>query len=123
MDHIFRAFLATALLAGLAAQIAGAQSAPGPPAPEGRGPFVRHPIPNDEEQQTKPPSLATSPQLEKQRYLELRKETTELAHMADELRLAVAQSNEHTLPLELAKKADQVEKLSKRIRDRIKHGY
>jgi hypothetical protein len=39
--------------------------------------------------------------------------------MANELKIAVGESNEHTLSLGLAKKVDRVEKLSKFIRDRI----
>jgi hypothetical protein len=110
-----------------AAEIGAAQSYPGPPPPTGRGPFGRHPISraDDEAQNSNPPQAvkANAAQLERERYLELKKETIELARMANELQVAVAESNEHTLSLELAKKADRVEKLSKRIRDRIKRGY
>ncbi len=128
MNRVFRVLLPAILLVSLAAEIGGTQSYPGPPRPTGKGPFGRHPISqaDDEERQSDQvglPKPVNTAQLERERYLELKKETTELARMAAELKLAVAESNEHTLSLELAKKADQVEKLSKRIRDRIKHGY
>lgn len=127
MNRVFRIFLPACLFACLSVQSNWTQSYPGPPAPPGRGPFGRHPISNqDEEKQSN--SLdsqrpANAAQLERERYLELKKETAELARIATELKLAMAESSEHTLSLELAKKADQVEKLSKRIRERIKHGY
>jgi len=128
MSHVFQPLLSAILLACLATHVAGAQSYPAPPAPQGRGPFGRHLKSQieDEQRQDKPVQSAnqmSAAQLEKQRYLELRQATTELARMAEELKFAVAESNEHTLSLELAKKADQVEKFSKKIRNRIKHGY
>lgn len=127
MNSVLRILLPGILLVSLSVDNNWAQSYPGPPPPQGRGPFGRHPISkaDDEEQQSN--SLGSKPanaaQLERERYLELKKQTAELARLANELKLAVGDSNEHTLSLELAKKADQVEKLSKRIRDRIKHGY
>jgi hypothetical protein len=128
VNRVLRVLLPVVLLVSLATEIGGTQSYPAPPPPPGRGPFGRHPISQaegDERQSNQPDSTkpVNTAQLERERYLELKKETTELARMAAELKLAVAESNEHTLSLELAKKADQVEKLSKRIRDRIKHGY
>ena len=125
MIHISRALLPALLFACLSAQTNWTQSYPGPPSPPGRGPFGRHPIgkADDENQQSNQPAPANTAQIERERYAELKKETAELAQLANELKLEMAESGEHTLSLELAKKADQVARLSKRIRDRIKRGY
>lgn len=121
MNRVLRIFLPAILLVCLSRPGESAQSYPAPPPPQNRGPFGRHPISSDDDQQAGSPK-PSSAALERERYLELRKETTELARLASELQAAVAQSSEHTLSLELARKADKVEKLSKRIRDRIKRG-
>ena len=128
MNRVYRVLLPACLLVCFSPDIAWTQSYPAPPPPQWRGPFGRHPISkaDDEDQQSNSPGSpkpGNTAQLERERYLELKKETTELARLANELKVALAESNEHTLSLELAKKADHVEKLSKRIRDRIKHGY
>lgn len=130
MTRVLRLLVPGILLICLVAQAQTGDTQPyppGPPSPVGRGPFGRHPIgkADQEDQKSSRPEAAkiNNAKLQRERYLELRKETAELARMANELNTAVAASNEHTLPLELAKKADQVEKLSKRVRDRIKHGY
>jgi hypothetical protein len=130
VNRVFGIFLAALVLAWLFAEIGCAQSFPTPPpqvvSPNGRGPFGRHPLSRDdgeEQQSDKPLVAADQAQLNRERYLELKKETSELARLANELKLAVAESDEQVLPLELARKADRVERLSKRIRDRIKHGY
>lgn len=128
MNSVFHILLPGILMVFLSVDNNWAQSYPAPPPPQGHGPFGRHPISqaDDEDRQSSQlnsPKPANAAQLERERYLELKKETAELARLANELKLAVAESSEHTLALELAKKADQVETLSKRIRDRIKHGY
>jgi len=132
MNRVFRVFLSVSLLAGLAAEFGRAQSMPEPPpqmVPFGvHGPFGKYHISQREGEepqsnQLDPAKPVNAAQLQRERYLELKKETTELARLAAELKLAVAESNEHLLSLELAKKADQVQKLSKRIRERIKNGY
>ena len=127
MNRVFRIFLPAILFACLSVQSNWTQSYPGPPPPPGRGPFGRHPISNADDEEPNnslsSPRPANAAQLERERYLQLKKETVELERLATELKLAMAESSEHTLSLGLAKKADQVEKLSKRIRERIKHGY
>jgi hypothetical protein len=128
VNRVYRVLLPACMLVCFSPDIAWTQSYPAPPPPVAKGPFGRNPISRgeDEEQQSNQPQLAktrTAAQLERERYLELKKETADLERLATELKLAVTESNEHTLSLELAKKADQVEKLAKRIRDRTKHGY
>ena len=127
MNRVYRVVL-IALLISFAAEIGRTQSYPVPPAPEPGGPsHNRLAMQNKSEEQKRgnpDVQLIVNPEeVKRQRYLELKKETNELARMAAELKLAVEQSNPQVLSLEAARKADQVEKLSKRIRDRIKHGH
>lgn len=60
--------------------------------------------------------------LNKQRHEELRRDTDKLLQLATELKLDVDKSNEQTLSLEVIKKAEQIEKLSKSVQKKMR-GY
>ena len=55
-----------------------------------------------------------------QRQQELKKDTEKLLELATELKQAVDKSNENTLSLHVIKKADQIEKLAKSIKEKMK---
>ncbi len=56
----------------------------------------------------------------KKRQEEIREETEKLFQLATELKAAVEKSNENMLSLEVVRKADEVEKLAKKVRDKMK---
>lgn len=58
----------------------------------------------------------------KKRQDEIRDETQKLYQLATELKEAVEKSNEHVLSLDVVKKAEEVEKLAKKIKDKMKEG-
>ncbi|MGC2108818.1 MAG: hypothetical protein WA655_04830 [Candidatus Korobacteraceae bacterium] len=55
-----------------------------------------------------------------ERQQELKKDTEKLLELATELKQSVDKSNENTLSLDVIKKADQIEKLAKSIKDKMK---
>ncbi|HYX52159.1 MAG TPA: hypothetical protein VE783_01825 [Candidatus Limnocylindrales bacterium] len=54
------------------------------------------------------------------RQEDLRADTDRLLQLATELKAAVDKSNENLLSLDVVRKADEVEKLAKRVRDKMK---
>ena len=56
----------------------------------------------------------------KERYESLKKDTDKLYAMATELKESVEKSNEHTLSLDVVRKTEEIEKLSKKIREKMK---
>ena len=61
--------------------------------------------------------------LNKQRQANLQKDTDRLLKLATELKEYVDKSNEHTLSLDVIKKADEIEKLAKSVKDKMKGSY
>lgn len=61
--------------------------------------------------------------LNKQRQANLQKDTDRLLKLATELKEYVDRSNEHTLSLDVIKKADEIEKLAKSVKDKMKGSY
>jgi hypothetical protein len=61
--------------------------------------------------------------LNKQRQTNLEKDTTRLLQLATELKQYVDKSNEHTLSLDVIKKADEIEKLAKSVKEKMKGSY
>jgi septal ring factor EnvC (AmiA/AmiB activator) len=57
-----------------------------------------------------------------QRQQEIRSDTDRLFQLATELKAAVDKSNENTLSLDVVRKADEVEKLAKRVKEKMKEG-
>lgn len=56
----------------------------------------------------------------KQRQEDIKKDTDKLLQLATDLKLAVDKSNEETLSLDVIRKAEQIEKLSKSIQKKMK---
>lgn len=56
----------------------------------------------------------------KQRQEDLKKDTDKLLQLATDLKLAVDKSNEQTLSMDVLKKAEEIEKLSKGIQRKMK---
>ena len=54
------------------------------------------------------------------RYDKLKHDTDQLLQLATELKRSVDKSNEHTLSLDVIKKAGEIEKLAKSVKDRMK---
>ena len=61
--------------------------------------------------------------LNKQRQLALKKDTDHLMELATQLKEYVDKSNENTLSLDVVKKADEIEKLAKSVKDKMKGNY
>ena len=60
--------------------------------------------------------------LNKQRQTSLQKDTERLLQLATELKDYVDKTNEHTLSLDVIKKADEIEKLARSVKGKMK-GY
>lgn len=61
-------------------------------------------------------------ELNKKRQEEIRDDTQKLFQLATELKDAVDKSNEHELSLTVIKKAEEVEKLAKKVKEKMKEG-
>ena len=61
--------------------------------------------------------------LNKQRQADLKKDTDHLLDLATQLKQYVDKSNENTLSLDVVKKADEIEKLAKSVKDKMKGNY
>lgn len=61
--------------------------------------------------------------LNKQRQTNLQKDTERLLQLATELKQYVDKTNEHTLSLDVIKKADEIEKLAKSVKDKMRGSY
>lgn len=58
----------------------------------------------------------------KKRQNEIREDTQKLFQLASELKSAVEKTDENTLSLDVVKKAEEVEKLAKKVKDKMKEG-
>ena len=58
-----------------------------------------------------------------QRQLELRRDTDRLLQLTNELKQYVDKTNENILSVEVIKKAEEIERLAKSVRDRMKGHY
>ena len=61
-------------------------------------------------------------QRNKERQRKLKDDTDKLLQLATELKEYVDKSNEHILSIEVLKKTDEIEKLAKSVRDKMKAG-
>ncbi|HKF20233.1 MAG TPA: hypothetical protein VKE93_01615 [Candidatus Angelobacter sp.] len=59
-------------------------------------------------------------ELNKKRQDDIRNDTTKLLQLATELKDAVDKSNEHVLSLDVVRKADEVEHLARRVKEKMK---
>lgn len=57
------------------------------------------------------------------RQAAIKKDTDKLLQLATELKQAVDKANEHTLSLDVVKKAEQIEKLAHSVKDKMRTGY
>ncbi|HEX4663035.1 MAG TPA: hypothetical protein VH196_01510 [Terriglobales bacterium] len=58
--------------------------------------------------------------MNKQRQTSLQKDTDHLLELATQLKAYVDKSNEHTLSLDVVKKADEIEKLAKSVKEKMR---
>lgn len=61
--------------------------------------------------------------LNKQRQTQLEKDTERLLKLATELKQYVDKTDEHTLSLDVIKKAEEIEKLAKSVKEKMKGSY
>ena len=61
--------------------------------------------------------------LNKDRQTNLQKDTDRLLKLATELKESVDKSNEHTLSLDVIKKAEEIEKLAKSVKEKMRGSY
>ncbi len=79
------------------------------------------PDPEDESRRRLEKEMAKKANLERQE--KLKKDTDKLFALATELKQYVDKSNENTLSLDVIKKAEEIEKLSRSVKDKMKAGY
>jgi len=85
--------------------------------------------PQRREEQPPDPALETmrkkaEKERNQQRQSELKKDTDQLYKLAGELKKSVDNSNEHVLSVEVIRKAEEIEKLAKSVRSKMKaDGY
>ena len=61
-------------------------------------------------------------ELNKRRQADIQQDTQKLYQLAGELKAAVDKSNENMLSLDVVRKAEEVEKLAKRVKEKMKEG-
>lgn len=61
--------------------------------------------------------------MNKQRQVALQKDTDRLLELATQLKEYVDKSSEHTLSLDVVKKAEEIEKLAKSVKEKMKGNY
>lgn len=106
-------FLGSSVLALALMMVAGA-SAPAARAMQ----FDRTPVqPSDAEKEMMARQLREA---NKKRQEDIRKDTDKLFQLATELKDAVEKTNENLLSLEVVRKADEVEKLAKRVKEKMR---
>ncbi|MGH9602551.1 MAG: hypothetical protein ACRD24_09210 [Terriglobales bacterium] len=89
------------------------------PDPQGR----RNPFPPEENDPIrKDMEKRRQKALNKERFTELKRDTDKLLELATELKTHVDKADENMLSLEVVKKTEQIEKLAKSVRDKMK-GY
>lgn len=61
--------------------------------------------------------------LNKDRVKEIQQDTTKLLDLATELKKSVDAAGDNTLSLDVIRKTDEIEKLAKKVRDKMKETY
>ncbi len=90
--------------------------------PEARDAAVQiPPNPEDESRHRLEQDMAKKANQERQE--KLKKDTDKLFALATELKQYVDKSNENTLSLDVVKKAEEIEKLARSVKDKMKAGY
>lgn len=88
-------------------------------------------LPGDQLPGVAPSSAPISPEQErmeherekkwnKQRFEDIKRDTDKLLELATELKQNVDRANENTLSLDVIKKADEIDKLAKQVREKMK---
>ncbi len=75
---------------------------------------------NQESEETERMQREQAKQLNKKRHESLKADTDKLLQLSTELKQYVDRSNENLLSLEVIKKAEEIEKLAKRVREKMK---
>jgi len=108
-------FNSVILLAGLAAMLGQ------PLWPQRRDPFGTRRAPFGTQEIPFPDRPAVTRRMIRASHQELQKDVAELAQLSAALQEEISRSNEDELPLDALKKAEEVEKLAKKIQGRIKN--
>ena len=66
------------------------------------------------------PSSERQREIYKERYAKLKQETDQLVKLANELKSSVDKANQNTLSLDVIKKAEQIEKLARSVREKMR---
>lgn len=103
--------LLTALVLNCAAQLQSPPPPPGQRQPVGD-------VPDDVWQQQQRKEMEKKANLQRQE--EIKKDSEKLLELATELKQSVDKSSENTLSLDVIKKADQIEKLAKAVKEKMK---
>ena len=83
-------------------------------------PVVRTPEPDREEVKIRQEQLK---KMNSARQAEIKKDTDKLLRLATELKQSVDKSNQNTLSLDVVKKAEEIEKLAKSVKEKMRTGY
>ena len=82
--------------------------------------IVAHQIAQDESDAAKEMRERMVREANTKRQQDIRDDTEKLFQLASELKTAVDKSNEHVLSLDVVRKAEEVEKLAKKVREKMK---
>jgi len=77
-------------------------------------------VPRSQSQAEKEMQERAAREANKKRQQDIRADTEKLFQLANELKDAVDKSNEHLLSLEVVRKAEEVEKLAHRVKEKMK---
>jgi hypothetical protein len=115
MRAIFAIFVVCALL------LVGAgwpqESATTPAAEQGHTPAAPPPSPGEIEMQKR-----VAKQRSQERFVKIKKDTDQLLELATQLKKSVDEANAQTLSLEVIRKAEQIEKLARQVRQKMLGG-
>lgn len=78
-------------------------------------------FPQDERQVRLPSGKLQRDEILKEDYEKTLKEATELVKLSEELKAELEKNERHVLSLQALKKTEDIEKLARRIRQRMKH--
>jgi hypothetical protein len=94
-------------------------------APPPQLPFPHAPSPQLDpgEEARKQAEKDMAKQANKERQEQLKKDTDSLLKLATELKVYVDQTNENILSLDVIKKAEQIEKLARSVKEKMRAGY
>ena len=127
--HVSKLLLTLLLLAGMIwaapAALAQPQTADEPPSSDSQFPPYSRDIgrpgqrgaPSEAEQEME---RERQKKLNQERQADLKRDTDKLFLLATQLKQAVDKSNEHTISLEVIKKAGEIEKLAKSVREKMR---